>query len=146
MNPPARLGGGHVLVALAAGVLALMPWPGVAWAAFAAVVGTSGSSFSSLTVAPPANLRCGGLSAPLTSKILWDAVAPPAGQTVDYVVTAPGGGTTTTAATSWNLPPATLIPGQYAVRTQISSGWQSAPATITVGLTVLGLLYTCSVP
>ncbi len=146
MSPAARRRGRRTLIALAAGALALGPGPGAAWAAFAAVVGTSGSSFGSYTVPTPANLRCGGLSAPLTSKILWDAVAPPAGQSVDYLVTAPSGTTTTTAATSFNLPPAMLTSGQYAVRAQISSGWQSTPATITVGVTVLGLLYTCSVP
>lgn len=146
MSLGARLGGGRVLAVLTGATLALAPWPEIARGAFAAVVGTSGSGFHSYTVPVPTGLRCGGLSTPATSKILWDAVAPPAGQTVNYLVTAPGGSTTTTAATSFNLPPVTLVSGQYAVRAQISSGWSSAPTTITVGLTVLGLLYTCSTP
>lgn len=146
MSRAARLGGGRTLAVLAGATLALTPWPGVAWGAFAAVVGTSGSSFDSYTVPVPTGLRCGGLSTPATSRILWDAVAPPAGQTINYLVTTPSGSTTTTAATSFNLPPVTLTSGQYAVRAQISSGWSSAPTTITIGLTVLGLLYTCSTP
>ena len=61
-------------------------------------------------------------------------------------MTLPAGTTTTTAATSYQLPALTLTPGQYALRTQISSGWRSQAATITVGLNVLGILYTCSTP
>jgi len=60
-------------------------------------------------------------------------------------MTAPGGRQTTTATPSYDLPLATL-PGQYAVRTQISSGWRSPAATITVSLTALCLLYLCSTP
>lgn len=74
-----------------------------------------------------------------------DAVSPPAGDTIAYVVTAPGGGTTTTSAAFCQLPGVMLASGQYAVQAQISSGWRSQATTITVGLGVLGL-YTCSTP
>jgi hypothetical protein len=77
---------------------------------------------------------------------VWDAVTPPSGDTIVYVVTPPGGRATTTSATSFQLPTISLTSGQYAVRAQISSGWQSQAATITVSLGALGLLYLCSTP
>ncbi|HEX7290136.1 MAG TPA: hypothetical protein VF250_03325 [Conexibacter sp.] len=132
---------GRLLVALgAASVLA----PAAAWAAFSRSVSATGS-LASYAVPAPAGLACRGLASLATSQIVWNAAAAPAGNTVAYVVTAPGGRQTTTAATSYSLPTATL-PGQYAVQTQISSGWRSPAATITVSLTALGLLYLCSTP
>jgi hypothetical protein len=113
--------------------------------AFGASVQASGTSLAAYTVPVPANIRCGGLSSLLTSKLAWDAVAPRPGDAVVYVVTAPGGRQTTTAATSYDLPAVTL-PGQYTVQAQISSGWRSTVTTITVSLTALGLLYLCSTP
>jgi hypothetical protein len=82
----------------------------------------------------------------VSSRIVWDPVAPPAGQSVSYVVTEPDGDVVTTSGTSHQLPPVTLLPGLYGVQTQISSGWRSQPATITASLTALGLLYLCSTP
>jgi hypothetical protein len=55
---------------------------------------------------------------------VWDAVTPPPGDTIAYVVTQPGGAETTTS----------------------SSGWRSQATTITVSLGALGLLYLCSTP
>jgi hypothetical protein len=117
-----------------------------AWAAFGATVQTTGTSLSAYVVPAPTGIHCTGLSSPTSSSISWSAVAPPPGDSVVYAVTAPGGSTTTTAVTSYALPPVTLTPGQYAVRAQISSGWRSAPVTITVSLAALGLLYLCSTP
>lgn len=136
--------GRHGIAALAAGALAAA-LPALAGAAFLAAVATTGSSFAAYTVSIPTGIRCSGLTSLVTSRILWNAVAPPAGQSTDYVVTAPSGSTTTTASTSYTLPALTLMPGQYAVQSRISSGWRSQPTTITVGLGIIGL-YTCSVP
>jgi hypothetical protein len=133
------------LAALASAALALGPCAAPAWAAFAAGVQTSGTSFATYTVPSPTGIHCSGLGALGTSTIVWNAVTPPSGDTIAYVVTAPGGGTTTTSATSYQLPAVTLTTGQYRVQARISSGWLSQPATITVGLTVL-VLYTCSTP
>lgn len=134
------------LLAAAVAALATSPWLApAAWASFLASVGTSGSRFAAYAVPAPADIRCGGLTSPTSSKILWDAVAPPPGDTIAYVVTQPGGGTTTTSATSYALPAVSLTSGRYAVQAQISSGWRSSAATITVGVGVLGL-YTCSTP
>ena len=131
-----------VLVALAAS-----PWSvPAAWAAFAASVTTTGTSFASYTVPTPGNVRCSGLTSPTSSRVLWDAVAPPVGQTIAYVVTQPDGRQATTAATFFQLPAVTLTAGQYAIQAQISSGWLSQPTTITVSLGVLGLLYLCRTP
>lgn len=127
--------------ALLAGVAAA-----AALGTFGASVQASGSQFAAYTVPVPGNLRCAGLSSLLTSKLVWDAVTPPAGDSIAYVVTVPGGRQTTTAATTYDLPPVTLLPGQYAVQAQISSGWRSPAATITVSLGALGLLYLCSTP
>jgi len=134
---------GRLLVALAA--LTLSPWPAAALAAFGGSVAASGAALATYAVAAPSGLACRGLASLTTSRIVWSAVAPPPGQSVSYLVTVPGGRQTTTAATSYDLPVATL-PGQYAVQTQISSGWRSPAATITVSLTALGLLYLCSTP
>ena len=134
---------GRVLVVL--GALTLSPWPTVAGAAFGASVSATGGSLATYTVPTPSGLACRGLTSLSTSRIVWNAVTPPAGNSVRYVVTAPGGRQTTTATPGYDLPLATL-PGQYAVRTQISSGWSSPSATITVSLTALGLLYLCSTP
>ncbi len=135
---------GRLLVTLAAAAFA--PWPAAAWAAFAASVAASGATLATYTVPTPAGIACRGLASPTSSQIVWTAVAPPPGDSIVYVVTAPGGSQTTTAAASYDLPAATLTPGQYAVQAQISSGWRSAATTITVSLTVLGLLYLCSTP
>lgn len=127
--------------------LAAATAPGaVAWAAFGATVTTSGTSFGAYTVPVPGNIRCTGLLQLSTSRILWDAVAPPAGQTVDYVVTLPDRRTATTSATFYQLPAVTLVAGQYAVQARISSGWLSQPTTISVSLGALGLLYVCRTP
>jgi hypothetical protein len=115
-------------------------------AAFVANVQGSGTSLAAYTVPAPTGIACAGLSLQSTSRLTWNAVAPRAGDSVVYAVTVPAGTTTTTAATTYQLPAVALSPGQYAVRTQISSGWRSQPATITVGLNLLGILYTCSVP
>ncbi len=133
--------------ALALGLVAAAAVPGaVAWAAFGSNV-TASAALATYTVPVPGNLRCSGLLQVSTSRIVWDAVTPPTGQTVDYVVTPPSGRATTTGgATSYQLPAVTLVPGRYAVRAQISSGWLSQPATITVTLGALGLLYLCSAP
>lgn len=117
----------------------------LAWAAFAGAVAAGPASLTAYAVPAPAGLRCQGLDSLTTSRVAWDAVAPPPGETVDYVVTLPGGRTTTTNATYHPLPLITL-PGRYAVQARISSGWLSQPATITVTLTALGLLYLCSTP
>lgn len=145
MSAAVRRRGRSALGVVVAAVALLTPLHAVAWAAFANVVQATGSSFAAYTVASPTGIHCSGLVSLLSSKILWNAVAPPAGQSTDYVVTAPGGGTTTTAVASYTLPSVTLVTGQYAVQARISSGWLSPPATITVSLGVLGL-YTCSVP
>jgi hypothetical protein len=126
-----------------AGAVLVLATP--ALAAFGASVATSGTSFGAYAVQAPTGLRCAGLSSLTTSRIEWDAVAPPAGQTVDYLVTQPSGTTVATSATSHPLPVVTL-PGQWAVRARISSGWRSPAATVTVRLTALGLLYLCNVP
>lgn len=132
-------------LAVALATVAAVP-SGAALAAFGASV-TASSDFATYTVSPPASLRCTGLLQLSTSRITWDAVAPPAGQTVDYLVTPPSGRATSTGgAAFWQLPAVTLLPGRYAVQTAISSGWQSQPATITVTLGALGLLYLCSAP
>lgn len=137
----------RALVAAALGAtLAASPWLApAAWAAFAATVGAN-ASFVSYTVPAPGNIRCSGLALLSSSRIVWDAVTPPAGDTVAYVVTDPSRRVTTTSATFYQLPAISLLTGQYAVQAQISSGWTSQPATITVGLTALGLLYLCSTP
>lgn len=136
----------RALAAAAGLALAMSPWLApAAWAAFLASVATSGTSFAAYTVPAPTNIHCSGLSSLTTSKILWNAVTPPPGDTIAYAVTQPGGATTTTSATSFTLPAISLTSGQYAVQAQISSGWRSSAATITVGLGVLGL-YTCSTP
>ncbi|HZV72167.1 MAG TPA: hypothetical protein VFF79_00475 [Conexibacter sp.] len=133
--------------AVAAAALGTSPWAApAAWAAFAATVTTSGTSLAAYTVPTPGNIRCSGLTSLASSRILWDAVAPPAGDTIVYAVTLPSGGTTTTSATFYQLPAVTLMPGQYAVQAQISSGWRSAATTITVSLGALGLLYLCRTP
>lgn len=131
--------------ALLAAVALVAAAAATALGAFAASVQTSGTSLAAYTVPVPANIRCSGLSSLLTSKLAWDAVAPRPGDAIVYVVTAPGGRQTTTAATTYDLPAVTL-PGQYAVQAQISSGWRSTTTTITVSLTALGLLYLCSTP
>jgi hypothetical protein len=133
----------HLLVALAA--LTLSPWPAVAIAGFGASVSASGAALATYAVPVPTGLACRGLVSLTTSRIVWNAVAPPPSGGVAYVVTAPGGRQTTTSATSYDLPVATL-PGQYAVRAQLPSGWHSQSATITVSLTAFGLLYLCSTP
>ncbi|HEU4701274.1 MAG TPA: hypothetical protein VFS37_02240 [Conexibacter sp.] len=130
--------------ALGALVAAALLAPAAAWAAFGASVSAT-STLATYAVPAPSGLACRGLASLATSQVVWSAVTPPAGDTVAYVVTAPGGRQTTTSATSYSLPVATL-PGQYAVQTQISSGWRSPAATITVTLTALGLLYLCSTP
>ncbi len=137
----------RVLAAAASAALALAPWaaPSSAWAAFGAGVQTNATGFVSYTVPTPTGIRCSGLGSLGSSTINWNAVAPPPGNTIAYVVSAPGGAQTTTAATSYQLPPVSLTTGQYKVQAKISSGWLSQPATITVGLTVL-VLYTCSTP
>ena len=133
-------------LAAVAATLATSPWLApAAWAAFAATVGAS-ASFDAYVVPVPGNLRCQGLTQLTSSRIAWDAVPPPAGDTIVYVVTPPRGSPTTTSATFYQLPAISLVPGQYAVRAQISSGWQSQAATITVTLGSLGLLYLCSTP
>jgi hypothetical protein len=134
---------GRLLVALSA--LTLASLPAAAMGAFAGSVQATGATLSTYAVPTPTGLACSGLASLTTSRIVWNAVTPPAGDSVVYVVTAPGGRQTTTATASYDLPIATL-PGQYAVRTQISSGWQSPSATITVSLAALGLLYLCSTP
>lgn len=132
--------------AVALALVAVAAAPGaVAWAAFGGVVSAGAASLATYTVPTPANVRCQGLTSLTSSRIVWDAVAPPAGQAVDYVVTLPGGRTTTTSATFHQLPLITL-PGQYAVQARIDSGWLSQPTTITVTLTALGLLYLCRAP
>jgi len=133
---------GRLLAPLAA-VTALAP--AAALAAFGAGVSASGTTLATYAVPTPSGLACRGLASLATSQIVWNAVTPPPGTSVAYVVTAPGGRQTTTAATSYPLPVATL-PGQYGVQAQISSGWRSPAATITVSLTALGLLYLCSTP
>ncbi len=119
--------------------------PGAAaWAAFGSGVAAGPASLATYTVPAPANLRCAGLASLTSSRLAWDAVVPPPGETVDYVVTLPGGRTTTTSAAFHQLPVVTL-PGQYAVQARVA-GWLSQPTTITVTLTALGLLYLCRVP
>ncbi|MGB2710602.1 MAG: hypothetical protein WBC33_03735 [Conexibacter sp.] len=130
--------------AAGAALLALLAAP--AWGAFAATVQTTATSFGAYVVQVPGGIACSGLGSPLNSKLVWNAVPPPPGNSVDYVVTAPGGATSATAATNYQLPSVTLSPGQYSVQARISSGWLSQATTITVGLTVLGLFYTCSTP
>lgn len=134
----------RLLVALVA--LTLSPWPAaIAVAAFGASVSATGAALSTYAVPTPGGLACRGLGSLTTSRIVWNAAAPPPSGSVSYVVTAPGGRQTTTSATSYDLPVATL-PGQYAVQAQLPSGWHSQTATITVSLTALGLLYLCSTP
>jgi hypothetical protein len=133
-------------LAAVAATLATSPWLApAAWAAFASVVGVN-ASFASYSVPTPDNIRCSGLTSLTSSRIAWDAVTPPAGDTIVYVVTDPSRRVTTTSATFHQLPTISLLTGQYAVQAQISSGWRSQPATITVALTALGLLYLCSTP
>ena len=134
---------GRLLLGLAA--LTAASLPAAALGAFSASAQTSGTSLATYVVPAPSGLACSGLASLTTSRIVWSAVTPPAGDAIAYVVTAPGGRQTTTAATSYDLPAVTL-PGQYAVQAQISSGWRSSPVTITVSLTALGLLYLCSTP
>lgn len=117
----------------------------LAWAAFSAGDEAS-ASFGAYAVPAPANVRCSGLLQLSTSTIVWDAVAPPSGETVDYVVTPPGRSAVTTSETSFQLPAISLLAGQYAIQARLSSGWLSQPSTITVTLTALGLLYLCSTP
>lgn len=132
--------------ATATGLVLAAAATATALGAFAASVQTSGTSYGAYTVPVPGNIRCSGLSSLLSSKIAWDAVTPLAGDSVSYVVTAPNSRQTTTTGTTYDLPIITLLPGQYAVQAQISSGWRSSAATITVSLTALGLLYLCSTP
>lgn len=130
--------------ALVGALLAATAAPGaVAWAAFGSTVAAN-ASFATVAVPAPGGIHCVGLLQLSTSKIVWDAVLPPAGQTVDYVVTPPRGGATATTETFYQLSAITLTPGQYGVQARISSGWLSPPATITVSLGALGLLYLCS--
>lgn len=134
------------IVATLGTTLVASPWiVSVARAAFAAGVATSGTSFAAYTVPAPGNIRCSGLASLGSSRILWDPVTAPAGDTIVYAVTAPGGGTTTAASAFDQLPAVTLTSGQYAVRAQISSGWQSPATTITVSVGALGL-YLCRTP
>jgi hypothetical protein len=133
---------GRLCTALAVATLA--PLPAAAWAVFGAGVQARGA-LATYAVPAPTGLACRGLTSLTTSRIVWNAVSLPPSGSVAYVVTAPGGRQTTTATTSYDLPIATL-PGQYAVQTQITSGWRSPAATITVSLTALGLLYLCSTP
>lgn len=126
--------------------MALAPCAQSAVASFVAGVQADGAQLAAYVVPTPTGIRCTGLSSLLTSKIAWDAVAPPAGQSIDYVVAKPGGDTVETSATTYTLPPVTLLPGQYAVRARIAAGWVSQPATITVTLGALGLLYLCRAP
>lgn len=133
---------GRVCAALA--TAALSPLPAAAWAAFGASV-QAGGALATYAVPAPTGLACRGLTSLATSRIVWSAVTPPPSGAVAYVVTAPGGRQTTTAATSYDLPVATL-PGQYAVQAQVGGSWRSPASTITVTLTALGLLYLCSTP
>lgn len=98
------------------------------------------SSFSAYTVPTPANVRCAGLGL-LSGSIVWDAVAPPPGNGVDYRVTQPDARVVTTTATRYALPVLGL-PGQYRVQTRISSGWLSVPALVNVTLGIGGI-YLC---
>lgn len=111
-----------------------------ALAAFIAGV-QADAALSAYTVPTPANVRCVGLGL-LRGAINWNAVTPPAGNTVDYVVTQPDTRAVTTTATRYALPILQLI-GQYRVQARISSGWLSAPATVNVTLGVGGV-YVCS--
>lgn len=112
-------------------------------AAWDAIVVARGATFGAYRVPAPANLRCQGLASLSSSRIVWDAVTGPAGQGVSYRVTTPAGATSMTSATSFPLPPLSLLAGGYRVETVISSGWRSGPSQINVGLSVLGLLYVC---
>lgn len=132
---------------LGALVAAAVAAPGAAaWAAFADGVAAGPASLATYTVPTPTGIRCAGLASLTSSRIAWDAVTPPPGDTVDYVVTLPRGGTAVASTPSYALPAITLVPGQYAVQARIGSGWLSQPTTITVSLTALGLLYLCRVP
>jgi hypothetical protein len=132
-------------VAAVGATLGASPWLApAAWAAFATAVSAS-ASFGAYAVPAPANLRCQGLTSLTSSRVVWDAVTPPAGDAVVYVVTPPSGRATTTSATFYQLPAISPLTGQYRVQAQISSGWQSQPATITVTLSVL-VLYVCTTP
>ncbi|HEX5147377.1 MAG TPA: hypothetical protein VFV85_10155 [Conexibacter sp.] len=137
----------RALVAAALGAtLAASPWLApAAWAAFTAAAGAS-ATLASYSVPAPANIRCQGLTSLTSSRIVWDAVGPPTGNTVSYVVTPPGSRAVTTTQAFYQLPALSLTPGQYAVQTQISSGWLSPATTITVSLSALGILYLCSTP
>lgn len=125
--------------------VALTAGAGTAVAAFTKSVSAT-ATLSAYTVPAPTGLACQGLLNLTSSRIVWNAVPPPAGQTVDYLVTVPAGTTTAVSTTFYQLPAIVLAPGQYAVRTRISSGWTSAPSTITVSLNTLGILYICSTP
>lgn len=108
-----------------------------AWAAFSALV-SAGASFSAYTVPVPPNLRCVNTGG--RTLLTWDAVTPPAGVAVDYVVTQPDARTVVTTTPSFTLP-ALLLVGQYSVRTRVAGSWQSAAAVRNV-TNVLGL-YIC---
>lgn len=97
--------------------------------------------FSAYTVPTPPGVRCSGLGI-LTGAIVWTAVTPPPGNTVDYVITQPDARIVTTTGLSYTLPVLGLG-GQYRVQTRISSGWLSAPAVVNVTLGLLSI-YICS--
>lgn len=120
---------------LTGGVLLWAAAPAVA--AFVANVAAQ-ASFSAYTVPVPPNLRCTGATL-LNGTITWQAVVPPTGTTVSYVVTLPDGRTATTTQTRYSLGILTLI-GTYRVQARISAGnWTSAPAAIVV-TSVAGVL------
>lgn len=117
---------------------ALLLWAAApAVAAFVASVAAQ-PSFSAYTVPVPPNLRCTGATL-LNGSITWQAVTPPSGTTVAYLVTLPDARVVRTTATRYSLGILTLI-GTYRVQAQISAGsWTSAPASIVV-TSVVGVL------
>lgn len=120
---------------LTAGVLLWAAAPAVA--AFVASVAAE-ASFSAYTVPVPPNLRCTGATL-LNGSITWQAVTPPAGTTVSYLVTLPDGRTVSTTQTRYSLGILTLV-GVYRVQAVLSAGsWTSALASINV-TNVLGVL------
>lgn len=137
----ARSRAGSIAVVVA---LALAPWAATAAASFTAAVAATGGPLATYTVPPPTGLACRGLLSLSSSRIVWNPVTPPPGQSVRYAVTEPDGDVVTTTATSHPLPILVLLPGVYQVQAEISSGWRSAPASIRVSLNALGLLYVCS--
>lgn len=122
----------------------IAPWAATAAASFQKAVSAAGGPLSTYSVPTPTGLSCRGLLSLLTSRLVWNPVTPPAGQTVRYVVTQPNGIQVTTTDTSFSLPAIALLAGTYQVQADISSGWRSAPAAIRVTLNALGLLYICS--